>query len=239
MKKIIALLTLTCAALAFAQSPQPREHRGIYFSAGIGGQFTSQENTETTYRSNGFYDEDYNWVDLGKVQEKTKKEYNGFALPALELKLGRSLGNLLSIYFELNMAAYELGSSKETYTESAKGKVLKRSSLENKDAPGISIYPGFGFDVFPFRNPNSAMYGFYIGSSSGLMAIGARCGGDFDLSNFGYIEQIEFGKHWWITDTWSIGTSLSYAIALSNAKSDDDEDVSMHKIQLLFKIIRG
>lgn len=242
MKKIIVLMVLLWGALAFAQSPYPREHRGIYFSAGLGGQYISQVRTIEEIEDDVYYHDPMysNYVIVDREKHFEKQDYSGFSIPALELKLGRSVGNLLSMYFIMDLAIYNIGRSEFSSSVEAEGHTIKKTSFKENDAPGASSYMGFGFDVFPFRNPNSPLNGLYIGTSFGPLMFTARMKGDaFDFSLISFIEQIEIGKHWWINDTWSVGASLSFAWCYASLDEDDYEEVSVNKLQFMIKIIRG
>ena len=89
-----------CAALlssvAFARNPH--EHRGFYFSAGIGPAYhsfsASSSSSSYRYRWNEYTAEyDYFWES-----EKEENSYNAFVFPAIDFRFGKSIGNLIALY---------------------------------------------------------------------------------------------------------------------------------------------
>lgn len=218
---IIASLCYSHAADSNIKSSYKiHEHRGFFFSAGIGfSRMTANINDDDEY-----YD------------------YEGFGAPAIESKLGISIANLFVLNGVFSMTVYN-GKSKYTHKRNKNTQYSYGDDGESEktDSYALGEYAGIGFSVYPFRSPNSLLNGFHIGVASGFFAtdfyVYRSKKYDEQVFDCGVGTEIEIGKDWWISETWSIGMSASYMIISSldgNTYSGEG-----NRIQLLFRITRG
>lgn len=228
-------LLLLSATVAFAT---PREHRGSYFSTGMGFAYTSFRISEDEQKHRyvqGLYET--------RIQ-KSEQEFSGWTFPTLNFRFGRSAGNAVAIYGDLNFAMVtgKLKSSK-TVTQSQSGEVLSHKSKTWENVTDFFASAGVGVEVYPFRNPNSIWRGFHFGNtlSFGTDVTKARDNGtlDNDLeTTFYYFSgflHTNLGMDWWVSDTWSLGVELSYTVPYAYEKKLKEKNT----IQLLFRITRG
>lgn len=230
-----------------------REHRGFYFSAGLGLSYTSFNYKEND--SEELYHYDYNNYEDSYTYERVEKEsseFSGFAIPTLDMRFGKSMGNLAALYFELDIATLQgRGKYKDTfYDNSASDRIpvldqlpqhLEEDIIKDNDAYGISGFIGIGVTFYPFRNPNSVMNGAFFSIANGPIFNFADIEDSSRRDNkeigmIGYGVQIELGKDWWVSDTWSIGVSASY-MTIADFEDHDSSDANVFRI--LFRITRG
>lgn len=228
-----------------------REHRGFYFSTGLGLSYTSfnymENDSEEQYHYDYFSDKTYTYESV----EKESSEFSGIALPTLDLRFGKSMGNLAALYFELDIAMLQgNGKYKETsYDNNTSDQIpvldqlpqhFEEEILNNNDAYGISGFAGIGVTFYPFRNPNSVMNGAFFSIANGpiinLATIKENRHDHKEIGMIGYGVQIELGKDWWVSDTWSIGVSAGY-MAIADFEDHDSSDANVFRI--LFRITRG
>jgi len=214
------------APLKERKKTYPREHRGFFFSAGAGISYMS-------LRSSYTYDSrDGNGV-VTYLKERVG-EYSGFGIPSIDLKFGFSIANIMTIHSAIGMSFY---SGEGVYSE-AKYENGQLSSLDeylDPDRWGGGFYGGLGFSVYPFKSPKSALNGFHFGYTAGVVTlVGESSCKDvnYEFEVYGVGNEIEVGKDWWISDTWSIGVSAGY---LWTFLSFDDEGEG-NRFQLMFRI---
>ena len=229
-----------CAALlssvAFARNPH--EHRGFYFSAGIGPAYhsfsASSSSSRYRYRWNEYTAEyDYFWES-----EKEENSYNAFVFPAIDFRFGKSIGNLIALYstFDFMFDTDNWECLREEQSD-VYGKTSEKADSENSIM--FSGGAGLGFEVYPFLNPNSVMRGFHIGESTSVNGMLLDAVGD--RSEWGGVfvaNRINVGMDWWVSDTWSLGVEFSYTyFGVIEVDSDDDPD--RHLFRLMFRLTRG
>lgn len=237
MKSLLrmGLCVALLSSVAFARNPQ--EHRGFYFSAGIGPAYLSYQGNEE------YSDYRYSYGESGSTYTPTRvKEegsYDAFIFPALDFRFGKSAFNLLVFYttFDLMMdtgnweAKYEETSEDSSYYDSYKADA-DRSYL-------LSFGGGLGFDIYPFLNPHSVLRGFHLGESVSVEGVYIDAFGS-DVSQGGGVaiaNRINVGMDWWVSDTWSMGVEFSYT---NFSYSDGNyEDASQHLFRLMFRLTRG
>ncbi|MBR3073769.1 hypothetical protein [Fibrobacter sp.] len=258
------------AAVAWAQdvasvetpmAPSPknnllsREHRGFFFSAGLGlsymssnlNSYSSSYSTGASQtRFDGVYEE--RWFG----GENNKKEgFSGFGFPTLDVRMGRSVGNLVAIYASMTGSLYNgegtvykedfslekvvLNGSDENVQKTLLGKLDKK-----EDGYAFYISLGLGFSVYPFRDAISPLNGFYVGISGGADVSLAKVKSENkEISGvMGIFTRYELGKDWWVSDTWSIGVGFAFTKVVYENVNDGD-DGGHHFIGLFFRITRG
>lgn len=227
---------LLAAAAAWAA---PHEHRGTYFSVGSGIAYSHFETAESYYGSrhiDGLYEHGY--VD-GTIT------FGGVS-PAFNFRLGRSVGNAVAIYGDIDFVmisgSFE-SSSKFSYNGVSQIQQTISQSHSWDEVIGGFFSGGLGIEVYPCRNPNSVMRGFHFGNafSAGYNLAEVRDHSDWDdkveteVGTFAILLRTDLGMDWWVSETWSIGVEFAYTTPLyEGAKLTD-----LNSFRLLFRITRG
>lgn len=193
-------------------NPHPKQHRGFYNSMDFGLSYIDAETREVG-------DEDY------KVDS-----FTGFGFPLMEFRFGAGVANLITFYTQFNFALY-LGSGEETQYFCSDDVCKERP--EDTNNLQARTYVGFGTSLYPFRDTNSVLNGFFFGGSSGYSfeELGS-------IRSLDYAFTLEVGKEWWVNDEYSIGFSVSYfqAFPQYDVKKSDSHIRGFH---VLFRITRG
>lgn len=251
LKKLVCILVF--ATVAWAENPH--EHRGFYFGTGLGVSYLSsalnvndfyfssgggQRNLDGIYKENRHYSEHHR-----------KERFSGFGFPSLDFRFGASFANLLTFYFNFRGGLYS-GEGK-IYKEDYNVDRVYLDEILNQEDRGLvgkfdrkddayAFYGAFGlgFTVYPFRNPASPMYGFYVGVAGGADASVARVNA---LANnisgsMGIFTRYEIGKEWWVSDTWAIGVGFDFTVEVYGNNNDGD-DGDCHTINLFLRLTHG
>ncbi len=230
----------------------PREHRGLYFSAGFGLAYTNfsiRSKDENKWESTDENGDPYDYVHV----EEYAKSFKGFAFPAMDFKFGKSVGNLVAIHSIIGIQPYVGESSyrntdrKKEYAYEGGVSVLRKDTVDYQekmkgDFTGGNLSLGFGVTVYPFRNPNFVLNGLYIGVSGGMSAFfGLFDDYDEDILQEAVFSRYELGKDWWVSDTWSIGFSFVYenVTALESGDNENLDGRSHNVFQFLIRLTRG
>lgn len=238
MKKFLLFLTLF-AVVSFAVAAEgaakraPREHRGFYYSMGIGTSFVDFS-----------FEDVYGESEYRKSFEKGRLQ--SWSVPSFEFRFGRSFANLFALYFLCDMSLLQ-GEGKYVdahfYRSREEGPWEKSTVdeyVEDKHGSGAEAFGGVGFSFYPIRNPTSIMNGFFFGLSTGFQGLlfEVRSGGDRDLlSLIGTVSKLEVGKDWWVSDTWSLGFSLGYSVLTGWVDEIDEADYG--KFSFMVRLTRG
>lgn len=104
----------------------------------------------------------------------------------------------------------------------------------------LRTYVGFGASIYPFRNPNSALNGFFVGGSVGY-ELGVVFGDEISSGpnqdvDLGFT--VEIGKEWWVNDYLSLGIGVSYFYGNTRFESDASDN-RINGFQLMFRMTRG
>lgn len=251
LKKFVCILVF--AAIAWAQNPH--EYRGFYFGSGLGVSYLSSalNVNNLNYQSglghtrfDGVYEENKHYGENHK-----KERFSGFGFPSLDFRLGMSFANLITFYFNFRGGLYS-GEGKNFKEDYSVDRVYLDGILDKEDRvlvgkldrkdDAYAFYGAFGlgFTVYPFRNPASPMYGFYVGVAGGADASVARVNAlAQDLSgSMGIFTRYEIGKDWWVSDSWSIGVGFDFTIEVYGNNNDGD-DGDCHTINLFLRLTRG
>ena len=221
----------------FARGPQ--EHRGFYFSAGIGPAYHSfyATSSSNTYRYTWNYSKDaYDYEPIKKKEEST---YDAFVFPAFDFRIGKSIGNFVAIYTTFDFM-FDTGNWDATYTQHNEMYDYESTkTADKKNSVLISGGGGLGFDIYPFLNPNSLFRGFHIGESSSLNGMFIETIGDRVGKGEGFFlaNRINVGMDWWVSETWSLGVEFSYTFF--NEFDVGDDDVDRHLFRVMFRLTRG
>ena len=241
-----------------AKSPKVHpayEHRGFFFSMGLGVAYQGTDVTERERGSGGFggnYDDEGNYIPVDKYyrEEKTETSVGGFTFPSLQLRFGKSIGNMVALYtvFDIDVYKTEAEYSVENsykhfvYENGTDMKMDKDSLISAKEgdcnARGAFLAGGLGFSVYPFRDHNSPLNGLYAGFAGGAMFTVVNYKTDLhELDLAGIYTRYEIGKDWWVGDTWSLGIAFSYTTNVSFF--EEDYDGNTNRFQFLIKLTRG
>ena len=231
----------------------PCEHRGTFFSVGIGFSYAGVVYEDDKYNYSSGTSFNGNWVSSYNEGPRKKWDYDSFEFPTIDIRLGRSFANFFSIYTLLSAGAYS-GQVEYTYEKigltkyrDANGGIAEEATViseaEAKEYGGMyaRFSLGLGFAIYPFRNRESPLNGLYVGFASGVDSWTARLDGDYDsFDKAGIFTRYEIGKDWWVSETWSIGVGLVFT-NVSNFIEDYDGTDSGHVriLSLLFRITRG
>lgn len=238
----------------------PYEHRGFFFSMGMGFSYTSTSYEEkVNNHSVEYYDGYSGWVTssgAGVIREEYYRnreihcEFSGWSYPALDFRFGKSIGNLVAIYTIVGGGVYQ--GDGDYSRESYEGRFLvgtdgwkddayySANSNEPRDggAFGVQGLWGLGFSVYPFRNPSSPLNGLYVSVSSGVFGFSFQFNHGFTIVEEGGIfSRYELGKDWWVSETWALGVGVGYTnMAQSFA---DDGDYSSNTITFFIRLTHG
>lgn len=236
----------------------PYEHRGFFFSMGIGFSYlsTTSDEDDLSFSSGGGYSypgDTYVYIPQNEYYygKKVHEEMSCFGLPYIEYRFGKSIGNLVVLYSIFSGSLYR-GNAEYfrtnygiEYLYNQDGVLtsvdtLKRdTTLRKEEAVGFSVSAGLGLSIYPFRNPSSLLNGLYIGASGGFEGFDANMEGSFSiLSTGGIFSRYEIGKDWWVSETWSIGVGFAY-INVYVIESGEDGKGERQSINLFIRLTRG
>ena len=231
---IVALMT---ASVAWAQIPEenkpavPCEHRGSFFSVGLG----------------------LSYMSLSKDEYISHRDEKGDWDKTLDFRFGGAIGNVVSLYFTFMGGLYrgtairEENNIEQHYIADENGKLIFQSesseSYYKREFDAVAAYGWFGagFSVYPFRNPSSQLRDLYFGFSGGLDILGVRVEDNFDdVVTESYFLRYEVGKDWWVSETWSIGVALAFTSVIGFEDDYYGSDGGGRKsFTLLFRLTRG
>jgi hypothetical protein len=260
----VLIVALIAASVAWAQMPEvnkpavPCEHRGSFFSVGLGLSYMSLSKDEyVSHRSeDGDWDNPSHRYVVKSVKywgPKRHWEFSGAEAPSLDLRFGGTIGNVVALYFTFMGGLYrgtavrEENNIEQYYLPDANGTLIFQSenskSYYRREFDAIAAYGwfGVGFSVYPFRDPSSPLRGLYFGFSGGLDALGVRVEDNYDdVATESYFLRYEVGKDWWVSETWSIGVALSFTNVVGFEDDYYGSDGGGRKaVTLLFRITRG
>lgn len=224
MKFKIILLTLALAVAAFA-GENVREHRGFYYNYSVGFSYASLD----------FYsEEDDSWGSYDDAKEVRDYSYSGFSFLTMNFRFGRAFGNAVALFFSMHLNGY---SGHLEGLSSDYGGILEAYDDDNMMMLNGAV--GVGFSIYPFRNPDSPMNGFFIGCTH-LTSFTTFSDNTPDVVTGSFLEQIEIGKDWWISENWSLGFGISYYVPVGNIDLQDNlVNLDQNKFQITFRLTRG
>lgn len=236
MRRISFILMLAAAVWA-----APREHRGTYFSVGSGVAYSRFKTAES-------YD-GYRYIDgVPQYGDVDGTITFGGVSPAFNMRIGRSVGNAVSIYgdFDFVMISGKFESSTELlYRESYQVEEKFSRTLSWNGVVGGYFSGGVGIEVYPCRNPNSVMRGFHFGNafSAGYnvadphkpISLEDVSSHEKKFDEIAFLVRTDVGMDWWVSETWSIGVEFAYTTASHESGILSD----MNSFRLLFRITRG
>ena len=251
------IVILFFAVAAWAQSSEkvrpPCEHRGFFYSMGVGFSYTSfsVEKVEQRNSYTSFTDVNYRYETHNNYDKRW--EFSGFDIPKFEFRFGTSIGNLVALYSILDFGMYRgdgdytdekydrvylMQNNEETLTSE------KLVSVEKKkdDDMGFYLSFGLGLSVYPIRTLESPWNGFYVSFASGFDTFVVGFVGDHhDESAGGIFTRYEIGKDWWISETWSIGVGFAYKnlFAVSDGVDEYSSNASRHSFHFFIRLTRG
>ena len=265
--KFICIFAFATAALAHAddvennmvpnaeKSFSAREHRGSYFSVNWGLSYLSSEYNSShlgfsssvgTTRLDGRYEKLEHYG-----QHDEQESFSAWGFPSIDIRFGRSFGNLIAVHFSIGGGMFN-GEGKRSKQDYAVGRTVVDDVIESEqkqlsgimnetiDSYGIYGSFGFGFTVYPFRDPASPLNGFFAGIAGGIDGSLAR--DEVYASDYctvgGVFTRYELGKDWWVSDTWSIGVGFSFTKVVYKFV-DEGDDSNLHVISLSFRLTRG
>lgn len=175
------LAKILALSLALSSFAFAKGDKSVYFDATVGGAYSSFLTK--------FGSMDYKG-DI--VMERV--HYYGFG-PAIDLKAGINIGVVVPfVDLQLMYSGGTLESYGFKYDESANRIML-----------------GAGANFFPFKNPESAMHGAYVGLSVGIMAVFVdrpkKLVSKLGLEEQGFSASLDLGKLWKLNEEWSVGVS--------------------------------
>ena len=256
LKILVVVALLAVASWSQEAKPQktrpPHEPRGFYFSSGFGLAYTNfkiESKREDKWSS---IDDDDKPCEKVYVEEYAKR-FKGYALPALDFKFGKSIGNMVAIHSligiepYLGRAHYRNARIEKEYGYEGIIPVLQKDTVEYQekmkgDFTGGNLSLGFGVTVYPFRNPDFVLNGLYISVSGGMSAFfGFFDDYDEDIMQEAVFSRYELGKDWWVSDTWSIGFGFVYVnVTAVEESGDENNDGRSHNVfQFLIRLTRG
>ena len=181
-------------------------NKSVYFDATVGGAYSS---FLTKFGSLNY---------AGEFVKK-RTHYHGFG-PAIDLKAGFNIGWVVPfVDLQLMHSGGTLESNGFEFDESANRLML-----------------GLGANIFPFKNPESAMYGAYVGVSLGFMAVFVDHPNEFNsdtgLNEQGFSASLQLGKLWKLNKEWSVGVSGIATVDGPIRFGEDTPDNSFYTVWL-------
>ena len=208
-------------------------HRGFYFSSSLTFGYTYLRRSGSSKSIYGV--------------ESLEYKFEGISLPYAEIRFGGSIANTLSIY---GMLGVGFGLGDFDYEDSQPYNSSSYDVKLSSDATLFRFVMGFGFEYYPVKDKESVLYGLFLGVSLGLSFDEAFFDSDGRSSYrsdhqegfLNYFARFEAGKDWWISDRWSAGFALNYAIGSAddldseNVGTDIKKSYASHVIGLTFRI---
>lgn len=164
-------------------------------------------------------------------------DFSGFG-PAFNFKIGGIIKSLVAAHATIDLA---LGNGTHEYREHG-------MIFQDKDATQFRFFIGAGATVYPFRDPESPMNGFFVGASVGYEFSVISFEEYVVRNEYGYYDdygeatgdigvglKFEIGKLWNISERWNIGVAglFNYDLSLLEESANeydydyDDEDYSV------------
>ncbi len=201
----------------------PKEHRGFYSNFSMGFSYAN------------FHVERVDGSDYEEVS------FNGFSFPLMDFRFGVAVANLIAFYTEFNFAGY-MGSADDVEINCwSEGTECDVDQGDDDNSLMLRTYVGFGTAIYPFRDTNSVLNGFYLGGSIGY---GAEFVYGSDLEsveaamNLDWGFTVEIGKDWWLNDHLSIGIGAAYFHANPKFNSTGNDD-GIDGFHIMLRLTRG
>lgn len=247
---LVTILASGVCAEEQASSFTPKEHRGFYNSVGFGIGYNSISAKEK------WEDLDNNYSDDKGIETY---DFAGATFPVLEFKFGTAIANLIAFHTTFNLAIY-LGNMDYEDVEYKDRRIaqdehgvplyddhgnkiykedwqIDHSEKYSGDAENLRTFIGFGTTIYPFRDTNSPMNGFFIGGSVGYVFYTCFTEDEHKgVIGFGRSFTSEIGKDWWINDHMSIGVGFSFS---HSSTKFDDVSATENVFALSFRLTRG
>lgn len=253
VKALIVILTFAVMAWAQGNSRPPCQHRGLFYSIGVGFAYTSFESDKNRHYGWGSaYFDDFH--DVTHDDDDRSWKFSGFDIPKFEYRIGVSIANHVALYTLWDMGLF---TGETEFTESDYVRVYREQNgtlvkineelrdYRHRKDNGVGLYFSFGLgiSVYPISNLASPLNGLYVSFAGGFDAFAAGFVEEHeDGDAIGIFNRYEIGKDWWVSDTWSVGVAFAY----KNLFVIDDDDgyyehnkSSRHTISLLFRLTRG
>jgi len=174
------LAKILALSLALSAFAFARENTSLYFDATVGGAYSS-------------FLTKFGHMDYKGDVVTERVHYYGFG-PAIDLKAGINIGMVVPF---VDLQLMHSGGTLE--------------SLGFKyDASANRLMLGAGVNFFPFKNPESAMHGAYVGLSVGMMAVFVdhpKHISKLGLEEQGFSASLNLGKLWKLNEEWNVGVS--------------------------------
>ncbi|MBR6123772.1 hypothetical protein IKQ19_09310 [Candidatus Saccharibacteria bacterium] len=232
-----------------------REHRSSYFSVNWGLSYLSSERKSSDFgfsSSIGSTRLDGRYERLEQYGQHDEQEsFSAWGFPTIDIRFGRAFGNLFAVHFSFGVGLFsgEGERHKQDYAVhrsvvdnviESEEKELNGIMNETIDSYGFYGSLGFGFTVYPIRNPASLLNGLFVGLAGGIQGSMAR--DDVYATDYctvgGVFTRYELGKDWWVSDTWSVGVGLSFTKVVYEFV-DEGEKSKQHVVSLFFRLTRG
>ena len=221
VKALIVILTFAVMAWAQGNSRPPCQHRGLFYSMGVGFAYTSFESDKNRHYGWGSaYFDDFH--DVTHDDDDRSWKFSGFDIPKFEYRIGVSIANHVALYTLWDMGLF-IGETEFTESDYVRvyreqnGTLVKineelRDYRHRKDN-GVGLYFSFGLgiSVYPISNLASPLNGLYVSFAGGFDAFAAGFVEEHeDGDAIGIFNRYEIGKDWWVSDTWSVGVAFAY-----------------------------
>ena len=235
----------------------PHEHRGFFFSMGMGVSYLSSsvDESNVSYSTGGGYlDTDGSFIPQSKYEHERvlHEEFSGWGAPVIEFRFGKSICNMVAMYTIFSTGIYQgEGSYRKTnrglqshYDHSGNltlvDTIPEGTKKKKDDALAFMEAFGLGLSIYPFRNPESMLNGLYIGASGGVEAFDSHLDDSFSIiSNGGVYTRFELGKDWWVSDTWSLGVGIAYVNVTVFEDGNDKEEHERNSISFFIRLTHG
>lgn len=218
-------------------------HSGFYYESSLGLGYSKFSVKQYKYGLSSY----------SNSETFDKVSLSGFG-PAFDFKFGGIISSLVAIYGSFDYSA-AFGSLKyRSNTNGAEDRSVNYS--------GVSLYRtafGAGVTLFPFRDFNNPLYGFFFGAQFNVAIITADDYYDFkqylDSDNYYWMYDnidvyavgftLEVGKVWNLGGRWNLGIQGKFMFdspysssEITSRSSDDDADYNCFSFSINFIVIR-
>ena len=194
---------------------------GFFFEADLGVRYMRLENKEY----DDYFDEKNGELIIGDNGNSAQSRFKGFG-PDFGLKFGGIIASRLALYCNVEFSSLD-GNFKASRTENG-----KKKSRADFETDAIRFAFGGGTHFFFTPNPNSILYGTFIGASVSIVAEEAGLTSSYydheelEISKSDLSFGLQLGKVWMVNDFWNVGLTVKGTLdgGIRDGESGNDSD---------------
>ena len=196
-------------------------HNGFFFELDLGVRYMRLQNKEY----DDYFDEVNDELIIGDKGNSAQSRFKGYG-PDFGLKFGGIISSRLALYCNVEFSSLD-GNFKASRTVNGK----KKSSADF-ETDAIRFAFGGGTHFFLTPNPNSLLYGTFIGASVSIVAEEAGLTSSYydheelEISKSDLSFGAQLGKVWMVNDAWNVGLTVKGSIdgGIRDGESGNDTD---------------